>query len=208
MSCPPVSYSTPLQNPGLAHAPVQALLDLFADQLSWLTHRYGLVQTAVREKGKERIPQVYQQDGSAYHFDVLPDESMPAMCFFERTGPSTILWDDGALQVAGSWAHPVNLVVWANLPRIDARDEDFSDLLAQDVIRVLVEAGIPVSGVEQRAERVFDRYTLGAKQLLMYPFAGFKIALTLSERYNPCLLPFTPLTGPVECPPHVEPSTV
>jgi hypothetical protein len=117
---------------------------------------------------------------------------MDAMCFFERNGPSVIEWDEDSLQMSGTWRHSVGLVVWANLPRIAPEaDQDFSDALAQDVIRVLVEAGV-VFSLEQRAERVFERYTLAEKKLLMYPYAGFRVALELQERYRPCVTPLLP----------------
>lgn len=207
MSCPPAPYAALPHASALASAPVAALLALFADELPWLSDRYGLVQTATRKAaGKtERIPQLYRQDGTRYHFDALPADSMSAMCFFERAGLSAIEWDEGAMQLAGSWQHPLNLVVWCNLPRIDERPHDFSEDLAQDVLRVLVGAGVAVSGVDFRAERVFERYTLEDKKLLAWPYAGFRIPLVLTERYAPCAAPFAPVNGPAVCPEPVTP---
>lgn len=173
-----------IPTPQLAQEPVQALLAHFATALPWLTHRYGLVQTGYRQEGTktEKYPQLYPQDGAVFHLDIRPDETRKALCFFEREGQSRFAWDPGAEGIAGQWTHPLALVVWCNLPLIDAeRGHDFSDELARDVVRALLLAGVDLGSdepqLEQRPERIFQRYgwEVAKHQLLMYPFAAFRI---------------------------------
>jgi hypothetical protein len=186
----------------LAQQPVQELLNHFTTALSsWLSDPYGLVQTGVLKDGKTRFPQLYRQDGSLESQDLYPDQRMKALCFFEREGASEIVWTD-QLHKAGEWQHQLAAVVWVNLLAIDStRSYDFSDELALDFLtRGLLasvdgQAGRLAPGaIEQRAERVFSRYTNWPEkqQLLMYPYAGFRIPFMVRQSYVACGHPFTP----------------
>ncbi len=207
MSCPtPPPLLIP--TPHLAQRPVQALLGLFAEALPWLSHRYGLAQVGIKkaENKTYRYPQLYRQDGGLRHDYLTPDAATAALCFFERNGPSTIRWHEGSIQMSGDWQHPLGLVVWCNLERIDNRGYDYADALAADVLRVLVDAGVEVTGVEQRPEQVMGRYTFmaGDQFLLTYPWAAFRIPLVLSEPYNVCAAPFAVLTQSGGCAPDLR----
>jgi hypothetical protein len=187
---------------GLATGPIATLLAHFARALPWLSDAHGLVQTGVDNTGKHKYPQRYEPGGNGR--DVLalyPDQTMGALCFFERDGPSKLEWADQQ-GISGDWLHPLAVVVWCNLSTLDPkRSDDFTDELLNDFLgRGLL--GIPPldsfltpGGVEQQAERVFARYNFPAErqQLLVYPFSGFRIPFTLRQRYaSNCAAPFTP----------------
>lgn len=182
----------PLQSPQLLYRAAGNAAALLRLNLPWLSHVYGVVETIIDETNRKvRYPAIYRQDGTRYHEAVLPNEqTMSALAFFEKNGESRVVWDGGAAYLAGSWRHPVTLIVWCNLPKIDSRKYDFSGELAADVLRVLREHKVPFDSVDFRMDRVFERYALADKKLLFYPFAGFKIHLSLTERYDACLTPF------------------
>lgn len=185
--------------PPLAHAPVQALLEHFATALPWLSDGYGLVQTGVAKDGKGRYPQLYRQDGGLHSIDVYPDQKMKALCWFEREGRSTLNWND-PLHQAAEWTHQVAVVVWLNLRLIDpARTYDFSDelltdFLAHGLLRSPLGPRLTFEEVEQRNERIFQRYNFPPErqQLLMHPYAAFRVPLSITQRYDACPAPFAP----------------
>jgi hypothetical protein len=191
--------ATAIISPQLAQAPVAILLEHFAATLPWLSDAYGLVQTGTAKDGKSKTPQLYRQDGSLHHIDVSPDDRMKSLLFFERTGASSVEWND-ATQRAGTWTHSYAAVMWLNLPRIDkGRDYDFTDELLQDFLfRGLrdspLASALQFEEAEQRSERVFSRYTNWPvnQQLLMHPYSGFRVPFTVAQSANVCVAPFSP----------------
>lgn len=195
-----------IPNPALANKHVQQLMTHFAGALPWLSHCYGLVQTGQRKVGTkvETYPQIYLQDGGRETDDLRPDERMKALCFFERNGSSEIDWADDMHQ-GGHISHPLAAVVWLNLKLIDRRPYDFSDELAMDFLTTgLLDsplgAELTPDRLEQQIERVFSRYSFAPsdKQLLMYPFAGFRLPFTVREEYYACPTPFVAQNPPVQ----------
>lgn len=186
-------------SPQLAQAPIAVLLEHFAATLPWLSDAYGLVQTGTLNDGKSKVPQLYRQDGSIYHIDVAPDDTMQSLLFFERTGPSTISWDDPQ-QMSGNWTHNLAAVMWLNLKRIDKdRDYDFTEeLLADFLIRGLrnspLASRLSFEEAEQRSERICSRYTNWPtnQQLLMHPFSGFRVPFSVTQPVDTCPAPFAP----------------
>lgn len=190
----------PIQSPQLVYQAVGDVLPVLRAELPWLTHLYGVVESMQDEKDRKvRYPVIYRQDSTKFFQAVLPNEkTMSALGFFEKNGPSSMSWDSGAEYVMGTWQHPVNLVCWLNLPKIDTRGYDFSSELAADLLRVLRLQDIGFESIDFRMDRVFDRYALAEKKLLLYPFAGFKLPLTLTSRYNACTTPFQKWDSAVE----------
>ncbi|MBG8556161.1 hypothetical protein [Hymenobacter guriensis] len=210
MTCQPAPL--PIASPRLAQRPVHTLLDAFAAGLPWLSNAYGLVQTGQRvvNKKAERFPQLYLQDGSGKHADLRPDEKQATLSFFERNGPDSFDWDEGAEGIAGKWSHPLAMVLWANLPRIDNRGYDYSDELMADAMRVLTDTlpDAEVLTVERRPEEVFRRYgwEVAQHQLLMYPYAAARIVfIAHTPGLIDCTGPFTVQVGPTACPPDLRP---
>lgn len=187
------TLTQPNPSPRLASKPVGALLEHFATALPWLTDRYGLVQTGVEKDGKGLYPQVYRNDGTAFTTDVRPDESMKALCWFERDGPS-LFEPDGSVNLTGMWRHQLAVVVWLNLKLIaPTLTHDYAEELAEDFLaRGLLDS--PLGGdlmperIEFQAERVFERYRWSpvTHQLLMYPFSGFRIPFEVLQRFAKC----------------------
>lgn len=191
---------SPILVPQMAQQPIMTLLHHFSTALSsWLSDAYGLVQTGVDKTGKHRIPQLYLQNGGIYSTDLYPDHRMKALCFFEYEGPSTLNFDD-PLNRSGEWTHNLAAVVWLNLCAIDPnRRYDFSDELADDFLtRGLLASPLGYrvvpAGIERRNERIFQRYNFPQErqQLLMHPYAGFRIPFTVTQPYVACALPFMP----------------
>ena len=184
----------------LATGPVATLQAHLSATLPWLSDVHGLVQTGTDKTGRNRYPQIYEGAG----LDVAglyPDDTMRALCFFEREGPAVLDWTDPQ-NLSAQAEHALAVVVWLNLPAIDPqRVSDFTDTLAVDfLVRGLLRSPLGVflspGEVEQRAERVFARYNFPPErqQLLMYPYAGFRIPFTLRLPFMPaCTVAFTPL---------------
>lgn len=193
------ALTQPNPNPRLASKPVGTLLAHFATALPWLTDAYGLVQTGVDKTGKERYPQLYRNDGSRMLTDIRPDQKMAALSWFERDGPSLFEPDEAG---GGSWLHQLAVVVWLNLPLIDAaRGYDFSEELAEDFLTYgLLESPLGFDlmpeRIEFQSERVFERYRwdVATHQLLLYPFAGFRIPFNVRTPYAKVCGRFTPLS--------------
>jgi hypothetical protein len=187
-----------IPNAHLAQAPVATLLEHFAAVLSWLSDGYGLVQTGVSKDSKHRYPQIYLQDGEKLLRDVYPDQNMKSLLFFERNGPSSIEWSD-PLHLSGTWSHPLAIVVWLNLPEIDPErkydfaEEIIADFLTQGLLASPLAHALTFEEVEQRAERVFQRYDFVHKQqLMMYPYSAFRVPVTIAQPYERCAAPFAP----------------
>lgn len=190
----------PIPEPALAQQPVEVLLAHFRAVLPWLSDPHGLVQTGVLADGRSKYPQLYFQDGQRYSKGLWPDDHMKALSFFEYDGPTAFEWDDPTCQ-SGYATYPLAVVAWGNLTRIDPkRPYDFSPQLATDLLtRGLLGSplgyAITPASIEQRAERVFARYTFPPEkqQLLMHPYAGFRLPFTVRVRYIACATPFAPL---------------
>ncbi|GAA4393586.1 hypothetical protein [Hymenobacter koreensis] len=209
MECQPQPLLIP--DPMLAQMPVHQLLAAFATELPWLSHAYGLAQTGQRkvENRTERYAQIYQQDGSGRLLDIRPDAGMQALCFFERNGPSSFEWDEGAIGISGSWTHPLALVLWANLPAIDHRGYDYSDALVSDAVRVLTQTAPNAEVVtdERRSDEVFRRYgwDVAQHQLMTYPYAAARLVFFAhSPGLVSCQGPFAVLNGPLDCAPNLR----
>jgi hypothetical protein len=193
----------PNPNPRLASKPIGVLLDHFATALPWLSDAHGLVQTGLAKNGKERYPQLYRQDGQQYTTDLRPDQRMQALCFFERDGPSLFESDD-SLNVTGAWRHQLAAVVWLNLKKLATdRPYDFSeevaeDFLARGLLSSPLGSDLQPERIEHQSERVFERYKWDQQthQLLMYPYAGFRIPFTVLQRFTRCSVPFGQLDPP------------
>jgi hypothetical protein len=191
-----------LENPHLARKPVAVLLEHFAATVPWLSDLFGLVQTGVDKTGKNRYPQIYQGGGGRELVNIQPDEQMKGLLFIERDGPSTIKWND-ALHLAGTWSHPLAAVAWLNLPKIEDRAYDFSDELAQQflfegLLNSPLGAYLEAEQIEQRAAFIFQRYNFPQErqQLLMYPYAGFRIPFVVRECFAVCPTAPTGADGP------------
>lgn len=184
----------------LATSPVATLQAHLSAALPWISNVHGLVQTGTDKTGRNKYPQVYEGAGMDVA-GLYPDDSMKALCFFERDGPAALDWTDEQ-NMAAQAEHALAVVVWVNLARIDPqRTADYTDALAVDfLVRGLLHSPLSVylspGEIEQRAERVFARYNFPPErqQLLVYPFSGFRIPFTLKLPFMPaCAVPFAPI---------------
>lgn len=198
----PDSLTLPNPTAALASAAAGRLLPHLQAELPWLTDRYGLVQTGIDKKSRERYPQVYRNDGSRFVTDIRPEEAMGALSWLEFDGPTLVDYDD-ALQVSGTYTFQLAAVVWCNLKRLDPlRGYDFTELLAEDYLRALGSSPfgplLTPERIEQQVERVFERYRWepATHQLLVYPFSGFRIPFTLRQTFvRGCAAGFAPLSA-------------
>jgi hypothetical protein len=186
-----VSYATP-QAPTLPHAvgldkEIQRLQLLLASQLSWLQVSYGKAYRATRReagnpKGKLlTYPEVYA--GGREYRDVLPNDNVQAQSFFFPTGPATNP-DRQPLLHTLSLAQPVDLLVWANLEKVDpTKHYRYEAELLTDVLRVLSADGQAlVTRVFTTPEDVFRGFALELvpEKVLRAPYAGFRISLEVN----------------------------
>lgn len=185
-----VSYTQPiaplLAEPVGLDAEIQRLQILLLEELDWLQVSYGKAYRGSRKVDKKTFyfPEVY--DASREYRDVLPNDNVRSQSFFYPTGPAVNPEQEPTPNTLG-FKQSVDLIVWANLERIDAAKKyRFEHELLLDVMRVLNEdGGLRILRVFHANEDVFRGFSLELvpEKALRQPYCGFRIQLEL-ERSN------------------------
>lgn len=151
--------------------------------ISWLTGDiYGIAEIGSRPNGNKddkafKIVQVYKQDGSVKYLDISPKSILKAYSFFELETPDMeVAPDQDDITIS------LNLVVWANLQRVDAtKNYDFTDYLVATVLKNLKSGYFSneISKIKVIIDKnkIYDKYGYSFDNLnhLMFPFTAFKI---------------------------------
>lgn len=182
-----VSYSDPfaptLEHPVGLDREIQRLQLLLLAELPWLQLSYGKAYRGSRKHNGKTVyyPEVYA--GDREYRDVLPNDNVQAQSFFYPTGPAVNPAREpqpGAI----SFSQAVDLIVWANLERIDpTKTHRFEHELVLDVVRVLNEdAQALVQRVFTANEEIFRGFSLElvhSETALRQPYCGFRVSLEL-----------------------------
>lgn len=158
--------------------------------LTWLGKCFGRAWAVQRDdgQGKKRIEPIVYQGGTEY-YPVLPNDALKSYSFFTCPGPRNT--ENYAPNVAfGTYffSDPVSIIFWLNLKAIDGtKDYIFKEELLQSVLNQLNrDPNVTVGKVwDDKVEDIFKGFALYPehRDLLMYPFAAFRIDMTLRYEF-------------------------
>lgn len=153
----------------------------FDANLSWLEYSFPIAYVGTMESGDETTtyPQVYANDGSTTHYDVRPDESVKAFCFFE-------LDDTLALDEWDGTEYTFSVIFYARLDKAIPGDsaQDYTAKLIAQVVGQLKHISLDarVLGWDTNPEDIFDKYS-GLDELITQSImklgTAFKITFTI-----------------------------
>jgi hypothetical protein len=189
----PITYSSPV----LLAKLVQGMNENLKQNLDWMELTYPVAKTVYinRDDTEYRFPGVYKNDGSAYHIAIAPDHKVRSFSFFEIADSFEIDGESEPFGISGNTSFPVSLIVWANLPKINAgKSYDFTEELIQDILQNGKMKDVPGLvdiqdfSIEMRTEEVFVRYDYdqAERQFMLFPYSAFKINMTLIADIDLC----------------------
>lgn len=200
-----VSYTDPfaptVEHPVGLDREIQRLQLLLLEQVPWLQLSYGKAYRGSRKlNGNGKLlyyPEVYA--GGREYRDVLPNDNVQAQSFFYPTGPAVNAAREPLPGTLGL-TQAVDLIVWANLERIDASaTHRFEHELLLDVLRVLNEDGqVRVLRAFTTNEEIFRGFSLelvNAESALRQPNCGFRVQLELNVTNVLCEAEYVPSDG-------------
>ena len=151
------------------------------DTLAWMEYSFPIAYLGISESKDEETtyPQVYANDGSTTHYDVRPDNSVQAFCFFE-------LDDTLALDESDGTEYTFSLIVYSRLDLAIPGDsaQDYTAKLMAQVVGELKHVTIDARNIvwNTNPEDIFDKYT-GLDELItqsqMKLGTAFKITFTV-----------------------------
>lgn len=150
--------------------------------LPWLDNSYGRAERLIKVIDGKRYytPNIYL--GKDQYDVILPDDRHGCYSFFVMHEPQELL---NSMQTEVRIRSPFSLIVWVDLRRVEKKmrmpDERNTEYIKEQVLSVIETADrrkghISISKIYQRAENVFDGFTLDEvqNQFLMSPYAGFR----------------------------------
>ena len=175
-------YFPRITTPYLFDKVIRELQQALKEGLPWLERSYGRAERLVTEVNERRlyVPAIYQQDGM--YGIMLPDDRLGCYSFFVMHEPQEVL---NRMQTEVRIKSPFSLIVWVDMRRVEKKmrmpDERNTEYIKEQVLSVIETASkrkghISISKIYQRAENVFDGFTLDEvkNQYLMSPYAGFR----------------------------------
>jgi len=174
--------STPYYTAPRLHDRVcQNIRQRFDDNLTWLECSFPIAYLGVIESKDEELsyPRIYANDGSTTHYDVRPDDSVRAFCFFELDDTLAIDEWDGT-------EYTFSVIFYARLDKAIPGDsaQDYTAKLIAQVVGQLKHISIDarVLGWDTNPENIFDKYT-GLEEIVtqsqMKLGTAFKITFTV-----------------------------
>lgn len=158
---------------------IQDLQDALGE-LSWLNHIFGRSERLVKmvEGRKYYTPNVYAKNGE--YISLVPDNTeLGNYCFFVLDEPQVVSVPMG---LQNRLKAPFALVVWVDMRTVEDNDARNTEYVKEQLLKTIRRAwirhgAVSVERVYQRAENVFDGYSLDEvdNQYLMQPFAGFRL---------------------------------
>ena len=185
------SYANPTvpipPNPVFVDVAIAKLQNLLGT-IPWLTHSFGrsYIKTTNRNGEDFKEPWVYKSSGEYYSIEF--NDNLQAMSFFE-VGTQSI---NGEFERNTSNFYDVDLglIVWVNLKKIDATKGAsyyFTEELKRDVRNKLTNGGsismkLNINSIEEDVDSIYSNYSFDQidKQFFSYPYAGFKLNLTIT----------------------------
>lgn len=150
--------------------------------LKWLDVAYGRAERLVKTIDGRRIYTPNAYVGNGQYDLLLPDDRRGNYSFFVLQEPQELVT---RMQTEIRIKAPFSLIVWCDLRRVERvmnlADQRNTEYIKEQVLGVLATAfpqhgSITVAKIYERAENVFDGYTMDEvqNQFLMSPFAGFR----------------------------------
>jgi len=180
------------KNPTVINVPNQVGLDAAIAELQtalgtipYLDKVFGRAWIHKEKRGNKDItlPKVYQ--GKKEYYNALPNGNFKASVFFIAEGDEES--KDYSPLENNVFTRQVALIFWGDLKRID-KDKDFIFLeeIKMDVLRAIKYCKCFESYdsyVDERYSEIFKEFRDASDEIntqyLMYPYAGFRLSLTL-----------------------------
>lgn len=183
---------------------VKKIQDDFAANCSlWLDNIYPVAYIGEQIKGEatHTFPRVYINDGTSEYIDVMPNESVKGISFFEIEGTYELDRENEEFEIS------LNMIFWVNMRLIDDKGYDYRHELIADAIRCLdtgtLTNDISAITVEENFENIYTRYNLPQTTLqqFMYPFTAFKLNFTVNtcDINLSCIPVFSLTSSPSNC---------
>ena len=168
----------------------------------YLDKIYPIASVGASKKGESThtFPRVYLDDGKTNYIDVMPDNKLKGISFFEIESV------DNYNRENDEFTLNLNQIFWFNQRKIDDRGYDYKQELLADVLKTL-DAGwyaneILDIAIEENFENIYSKYTLpeDTHHLFMYPYTGFKLSyeIVICQDLS-CIPDFTIQVGGSDC---------
>lgn len=173
-------------------------LQLALSNLGWLQKSFGRARPIPRmldNKIKVVEPMVYQ--GSQEYYPAMPNDNLKSYSFWRVQSQRNVQNYSPNNNIGGTFIFQdlVDLIVWVDLKALDYtpggednKDFIYLEFLIRDVLIVLnKDPNTQVLRIfDDKAETIFSGYNLQdiKRDLLMYPYAGFRIEMNLRYQYQ------------------------
>lgn len=180
--------------PKLADKVVQILRTDFVNNLSgWLQYVYPIAKVGIKEDG-ETYPQIYANDGSNKHYDIVPDQANQSYCFFEDNGADQYIDAEGD---GNYMMYSLSVVFWGRLDKIDVGSAyDYTQELIAAMMDRLIANDAKNIRIDTNYKEVFQNYSLlklEKENFLMKQMTGFRINFDILGLI--CTSNFVPVGG-------------
>ena len=158
------------------------------------------IGASIKGEATHTFPRVYLNDGRTNYIDVMPDDKLKGMSFFE------IESTDGYNREEKEFTMTLNQIFWFNQRKIDDRGYDYKQELLGDVLKTL-NAGFYSNEIlditiEENFDNIYSKYTLTEddNHFFMYPYTGFKLSyeIVICQDLD-CIPDFTIQVGGNDC---------
>ena len=163
-------------NPKLFDEVVAKLQNLFADNLLWLDHAFGLCEFLAEVKDGKKFTSANIYRGKGEYSQIMPCRELGNFCMFVLRDPQEIGKRDA--QVIKS---PISIIFWYDMRDVRPEsDERPREAVKADILGILNRAHLPwlsVTRIYEKPEAVFSDFSYDhtENQYLMSPYAGLRI---------------------------------
>lgn len=198
MSCEVVTSPT---NPLFSVEVINDLtVDFFGKPYLDKIYPTAFIGASIKGEDTHTFPRVYLNDGKTDYIDVMPDDSLKGMTFFEVEGL------DNYDRLEQEFTLTLNQIFWFNMRKIDDRGYDFTHELLADVLKTLDNGSqsneIVNISIEENFENIYSRYNLpeSTNHFFMFPYTGFKLSYEIITCIDlDCIPDFTIQVGGSNC---------
>ena len=163
-------------NPRLFDEAVARLQHLFADNLPWLDHAFGVCEflTDVKEGKKFTSANIYVGKGA--YAQIMPCKELGNFCMFVLRDPQEM--GKRNAQIIKS---PISIIFWYDMREVRPHDDERPrDAVKADILGILNKAHLPwfsAMRIYEKPEAVFSDFSYDhtQNQYLMAPYAGLRI---------------------------------
>lgn len=166
---------------------LQAMQKQLSANISWLEKVFGRAVAQYQGEENLRVPKV--PIGNGEYFSVMPNDSLQAFSFFFPRNPATPQESDQPWEKTVYSSQAVDLIVWANLGRIEKGNLGLSEQLKEEIMAQLQKMSFAVveNIYSDDVREVYEGWAIDIAQrdLLVYPYYAMRFNLTVTY-LNPC----------------------